>query len=100
MPAALPISPSTSDSASTSRSRSRGVRPSTPSSANCCARLATLSASTENTRKAPVNSATSASTVEVDAVGARQVAHALGRIAGLGDLHARWPARRLLQRAP
>ncbi len=65
MPAALPTQPSARDSHSTTASRWRALRPSTPKSANCCARLATLSDRTENTKKAPVNKAIKASTVRL-----------------------------------
>ena len=64
-PSALPTTPTSAASTSTSRCRSRAVRPSTPSSASCGKRCATASDSTENTRKPPTNSATSASTVRL-----------------------------------
>ena len=64
-PAALPSSPSSSDSHNTRCNRVAPPRPSTPSKANCWARLATLSDNTENTKNAPVKSATSANTVRL-----------------------------------
>ena len=57
-------------------------------------RCATDSASTEKTRKAPTNSATSASTRQVHAVGARQVRHALFGLVGGRRLHVRRAAAR------
>ena len=62
-PSRLPSSPSSAHSPSTNWRRSAAVMPSTPSSAKVGVRCATDSEITENTRKAPTNSATRASTV-------------------------------------
>ncbi len=53
------------DSHNTSTRRSRALKPNTPSSASACCRLATDSDKIENTKNAPVNNATSASTVRL-----------------------------------
>jgi hypothetical protein len=64
-PSAEPGTPIAKPSISTCNRRMRGGRPSTPSSANCVERCATAVSWVANTRKAPVSSATMASTLRL-----------------------------------